>query len=250
MKKYSILLLALISFSLFSFAQEKRGVLDDGIEDEIKEELQQNIPNESRDRLIFEFTHDNWLNKPDNVDLRWYNRGFNTYVMYDISLGEKGNVGFAPGVGISANNVYYNGRMLYDDSLDQVYFEKLADELDINTNKIGTTFLEVPLELRLRTNPDRNLKRWKLALGLRGGYLLNGHTKYKGQQYAANGGFESVKVKDLRIPSISKYRLGTSLRLGYGNFNIIGYLALTPFFERDRGPDIQQFSIGFSFNSF
>ena len=29
----------------------------------------------SKDRLILELAHDNWLEKPDDIKLKWYNRG-------------------------------------------------------------------------------------------------------------------------------------------------------------------------------
>ncbi len=206
------------------------------------------IMNPSKDRLVFEFNHDNWINKPDNIKLRWYNRGINTYVSFDIPLDKNGNVAFAPGVGVGINNVYHDG-IITTDTSNVTYFEPIQSEIDYRNNKLTTGYLEVPLELRIRSNPDKNNNRWKIAFGLRGGYLLNGHSKYRGQDLSQNT-TDIIKVKDLRLPNINRYRLGTTVRLGYGTFNLVGFYALTELFEADRGPGIQQFSIGIAFNSY
>lgn len=206
------------------------------------------LNNPSADRLVFEFNHDNWINKPDNIKTRWYNRGINTYVSFDIPLDKNGHVAFAPGAGIGVNNVYHDG-IITTDSTNVTYFEPIQSEIDYRNNKLTTAYLEVPIELRFRSKADKNNNRWKFAIGLRGGYLLNAHSKYRGPDLTQSTN-RTVKIKDLRLPNINKYRLGSTVRVGYGTFNLVGFYSLTNLFETDLGPGIQQFSIGLCFNSY
>lgn len=202
---------------------------------------------DTRDRLIFEFTHDRWLNKPDEVDIKWYSRGFATYLMYDIALGKSPNLSVAPGFGIATYNVF-NNSLISKDTDGKTIFTQIPDSIDYKKNKLVTSYLDVPLEIRMRTKPNsKNNKSFRLAVGARVGLLINGHTKYKGKDLT--GGNSDVKFKNLLVPNINKFRYGLSGRIGYGNINVFGYYSLSPLFEKDKGPEINQFSVGISFNS-
>jgi len=202
---------------------------------------------DSRDRLIFEFAHTNWLDKPDSLKVKWYNRGINVYLMYDMPIFED-NISFAPGIGISNANIYHRSQLITGDTAS--YFLPINEETtNVSRNKLATTYLEAPFEFRFRTNPNKVNKRFKLALGLRVGYMIDGHTVYKGDPIDGVGTSEVfMKVKNL--PNISRFRYGTSIRLGYGNINIFGYYSFAKLFQTDKGPNMKPFSIGVSFNSF
>ncbi len=212
----------------------------------------------SRDRFITEITHDNWYNKPNNVKVKWYNRGINFLIMYDIAL-ISNNVSFAPGIGLSSNNVY-NNATVQKNSDGNTYFEPIPSAINnpIDTssvsvsstrNKLSTTYFEIPVELRLRTNPDQFGRSFKIAAGLRGGVCFDAHTKYRGTDLSG-ASVDEVFIKNKKLPNINRYRLNSSFRIGYGYFNLVGIYSLTTLFENDRGPGIHPFSIGISFNSF
>ncbi len=203
---------------------------------------------DTRDRLIFELAHDNWTNKPDSLKVRWWNRGVNVYLMYDMQILNSKNVSFAPGIGISTTNVYHNSRLINNDSVS--FFrpiENISDTLTWRKNKLSTTFVDVPLELRFRTNPNRFNKSFKLAIGARVGYMLSSKIKYKGE---LENEPDEVFFKNKRLPNINNFKYGASIRVGYANFNVFAYYSLSTLFERNAGPGIRPLSIGISFNSF
>ena len=206
---------------------------------------------DTRDRLIFQITHDNWMNKPDSVKVKWFNRGFSGYLQYDQPLFKSKNVSVAPGIGIASHNVYFNSRIEKNDTA--TYFQPLADSITYSKNKLNTTYADIPLELRFRTNPNKFNKTWKLALGIKVGYLLSATHKYRGKNYGILGNRpldEEIKVKDKFVPNMNKLRYGTMVRLGYSNFNIFAFYSLSTLFDTNKGPGIHPFSVGFSFNSF
>ncbi|OWY19077.1 hypothetical protein C7N43_30905 [Sphingobacteriales bacterium UPWRP_1] len=208
----------------------------------------------SKDRLIIELAHDNWLEKPDDIKLRWYNRGINFYFMYDVPVIDD-NVSIAPGAGFSCSNYYHNGYFTLDAN-DVTQMLPLPDKvlsgtdsvsLDRKKNKLSTTFLDAAFELRFRTNPNKSNKRIKFAIGARAGYRLDAHTKYRGTDLAGSG--NEVFVKTKLIPNMNRFRYGVTARAGYANINLFGYYSLSKLFEKDKGPDITPFQIGISFNS-
>ncbi len=200
----------------------------------------------SRDRLIFELVHDNWANKPDSIQVKWWNRGFNMHIMYDIALIDD-NVSFAPGIGVSTSNVYHTG--YWDsDTANVTILRPINENIDYRKNKLSTTYFEIPLELRFRTNPDRMNRSLKAAVGVRGGYCLNFVQKYRGPEIG--NVTNEVFIKDKLIPNANNVRLSATARVGYANFNLFATYSLTTLFNPDQGPGIHPFSVGFSFSSF
>lgn len=207
----------------------------------------------SRDRVVFELNWNGWANQPDSLDTKWYGRGINLYTFYDFKLGEQDFVSFGAGAGISYNNVYHRSTIAVQDidtsataSQFATVFVPIPEGRDVKRNKLATTYVEVPLELRFRTKPDKFGKRFKVNPGIRLGYLLTGIAKYRGDD---DSGAE-IKYKTYLLPNINKYKISTSLRVGYGNFSLVGSFAFSSLFVKDAGPGIKPFSIGVSFNSF
>ena len=211
------------------------------------------------DRVVIDLFHDNWLTKPSGVETKWYGRGIGLYTMFNKNLIKK-NVNIGVGIGVSSHNVYHNALIAYNPLADSTglyaYPTRVSnlataateDSIDVSykKNKISTTYIDVPLELRFMTNGDAKGRKFKIAVGGRVGYLINGHTKYKGDDL--NGTGAEVKIKQGIIQGIDKLRYGATARIGYGNINLFGYYALSDMFKKDKGPEIVPFSIGFSFN--
>jgi len=115
--------------------------------------------NTSRDRLIIELGHANLNNKPANMELKWFSRAINVYLMYDIAISRNENFSFAPGVGIGTNVYSHNiGFGLTDDGT--TFFEAL-DSVAYTRNNLSTNFFDIPLEFRFRTNPDKFGRRFQ-----------------------------------------------------------------------------------------
>lgn len=216
----------------------------------------------SRDRLIVELTHDNWLKKPDYIETKWFSRGFNAFMMWDIPMLKSGVISIAPGLGISNTNVFNN--VLIQNSLtdDSTHFNiiptkvanlttaDIADsvELKYSKNKLAVSSIDIPLELRFRTNPSKG-KPFKIAVGARVGYVINAHTKYKGEDYRY-GNQRGVTLKEAPALNINRFKYGVTGRIGYGNFNLFAFYSLSKLFKTSIAPEITPISVGISFNSF
>lgn len=210
---------------------------------------------DSRDRVVLEFNWVDFANKPDALETEWFNRGINIYFTYDFPFNNNEHWSFAPGIGVSSSNIYNNSRPTLqlvgeEDPIRYSVFEPLPDSLEIRINKISSNFLEVPLELRYHSNADKNGRSFKLGFGFRGGLQLSTKYKYKGEGVDELGSTDLIKVKSLLIPNVYKWRFGPSFRIGYGEFSLVGYYSISTFFEKNQGPGLHTWSVGFSFNSF
>jgi len=203
--------------------------------------------NTSRDRLIIELGHANLYNKPKTMELKWLSRAINVYLMYDISISKSRNFSFAPGIGIGTNVYSHNTAFGIND--DGITFFQAIDTVSYSRNNLSTNFFDIPLELRFRTNPDKFGRRFKVAAGFKGGYLFNGHTKWVGSTF---GDVPLTDYKNRNVPNLNNIRYGYTLRIGYSNFNIIGFYSAAPLFKLEQSTvknGIRPFYIGFSFNS-
>jgi hypothetical protein len=248
MKKVIYLLVALLSGG-FVQAQES---------EEEKEPFSINTSaGGSRDRLILELNWNTWINTPDSLNVQGKSRGFNFYFFYDIRLGTD-NVSLAPGFGLANSNIFHESFLNVNiDTLSPNFgnteIAPFASNLDYKKNKISLTYLEIPVELRFRTNPNSKGKHFKVAAGFKGGLLINSHTKYVGTDTRATalpGNTDYVKYKEARIMNLESYRYGVTGRIGYGAVNLHAFYGLSNVFQAGQGPEAQTLEIGLSINSF
>jgi hypothetical protein len=209
-------------------------------------ELKKRI-NKSSDRLVMDFTYDMLLNTPDSVEFKGFSRGFNIYFMYDKVLG-KSNFSIAGGLGLGTNNYFHNNTITSDTVA--TYFNRINTNLiDVKKAKIGLTYVDIPVEFRFRSNPNKKDKSWKLAAGFKAGFLIHNKWKYKGEDPTVlDGSGEQVKFKQFNIDYLNKLRYGVTLRGGYGMWNAFVYYSLSDLFEDGRGPRMTPLSFGISIN--
>ena len=255
MRKY-LLLLTLLPCGLFA------QTTDDA--DDTENFTISSANTDSRDRLIMEFNWNWWLNTPEDLGLQGKSRGFNFYFFYDAPIGGD-NFAIAPGIGIGNSNIFHTSFLTVDtDTTSETFGNTLISPfpednegnitLDFKKNKVSLTYVEIPVELRFRTNRNpRNGNRFKFAVGFKGGLLINSHTKYVGTDTrpgALPGNTDFVKYKEHRLLNVSNFRYGVTGRVGYGNVNIHAFYGLSEVFEEGQAFTANPLEIGISFNPF
>jgi len=189
-----------------------------------------------QDRFILDINFDNWDKRPEGVDIKGLrSRGVNIMLMDEKVFG-KGNVAFAWGLGFSSQNFHTNGEYSQDDNADTSGLTPLTIEYDLN--KLSLNYIDIPLELRFRTNANAKGKRLKLSTGFKLGFLVNAHTKFD------NG---ALKVKTYHLQNIPDVHYGVYGRLGYGRIGVSYFYSLTKLFNDGEGMKITPYSIGISF---
>ena len=224
-------------------------------ENQHPEEIQK-IIDDNQERFVFELTHDRALGDgaPEVATL---SRGGNVYYMKNIPLGES-QFAVAPGLGIANRQVYMKNAYIFDPSTVTVSLPEVPEALDRNSSKLAWTYLEIPVELRWSSQPNKRGHSFKVATGFRAGYSISTKFKYNGQVYEGNyfqndSGEDVVysqKLKLKKLENVVKYRVAPSFRIGYGSVNLFGLYHLNDDFEAGLGPDMNGYSIGFSISSF
>jgi len=198
------------------------------------------IQKPSRDFVMLQFTYENWLNAPDSINISGLGRGFNAYLCYDWPLG-KSNFSFAAGVGIGTSNIYFNNQQLVftdtGSAGSQVSF--IDEQRDYKKYKLTTAYFEAPFELRFFSNKENRNKGFKAAAGLRVGTLVGAHTKGR---YNVEGVKVVEKINTKRY--LENWRFAATLRLGYGNFSVMGTYNLNGLFKPNAGPEVTPYSVG------
>jgi hypothetical protein len=156
-----------------------------------------------------------------------------------MSFGLIGNhFGLVTGLGFELNNYHFDGGNSIQE-VDGVIQESDLSTLSLIKSKLTTTFLNVPLLLELQIGPEKRSKRIHLSGGVIGGLKLGSHTKYV---YRDEGRKEKVKNRD--DYNISPLRYGLTFRAGYKNAEVYGIYYPTPFFEKNKGPELYPFNVG------
>ncbi len=208
---------------------------------------------DAQDHFLINFGVENFIygSKPDGFNQRWKTNGFAFKLMYDKPLG-RGNVSVAFGVGISRQNYHTNaiirsGEATLPNGLTvgvpdaPVHFENIEDTPGFDGNRLSTTFVELPFELRFRTNPNEKGFSWKFYPGFKVGYLSGSHDRQV---------FNDDKYKWFIFPDISSLRYGPTFRVAYGKVGLFGFYGLNGFFNDGMGPEMNQLSIGLTLMPF
>ncbi len=176
---------------------------------------------------------------PTNIDFRAINPGINIYGMYSSPIKE-GNVSLAIGLGLGMHNLHSNGSL--SDSANMSTLTPIDDDVDYKINKLQLTYLDIPAEIRYKSDGGV-----RIALGIKAGYLISAHTKYKGENPA---GGRSIKIKEGSLPNLSKWRFGPTFQAGYKWVNFTAFYSLATVFEETSGIDIYPISVGISLRPF
>jgi hypothetical protein len=231
MRKLLVFILALATIPAISQTQKKD---------------KYNLADRAADHFMLQLSLDNWTGAPDSIDNRisGVSRGANIYLMLDKPFRGNQNLSVAIGVGVGTSSIFFKKTIVDIASLNAVLpFTAVDSGNYFKKYKLATAFLEVPLELRFSSNPEQPNRSVKAALGVKGGILLNAHTKGKILKNG-DGVINNYIDKTLSKNYFNSSRLAATARVGYGLFTIFGSYNLTSIFKDGVAPDIKLLQVG------
>ncbi len=195
---------------------------------------------------IFTVINDFYVDMPDSVDAKFFNPGVNFSGLYDYRLG-KSDFSFAFGIGIGSHNLKTDAFVVEDTNNVSAFhpINSLYPGSDYKKNKISYTYFDIPLEFRLRTKNDI-----RASVGFKFGFLIDSHSKYRGDDYLGVSNNNNVFVKFKDIPNIESFRYGVTARFGWKFVNLTGFYSLTNLFTKSKGPETYPISVGISLMPF
>ena len=193
----------------------------------------------SRDFIMLQLTYDNWMDTPDSINITGFGRGANIYLCYDFPI-SKSNFSFAAGIGIGTSSILLKDQeLVLTDTGSAAMARFIPESKDYKRYKISSTFVEAPFELRYFGNKNNRNVGFKAAIGLRVGTLLAVHTRGR---YNVDGAKVVEKESSKRF--FENWRYAGTLRLGWGNFTLMGAYNLGGVFKEGKGPDVTPYSLG------
>lgn len=191
---------------------------------------------EPRDRFVMDFHHDFLNINPQNCTIRPWSPGFNAALMFDIPV-NKSFFSIAFGMGFSSFNLHSNGYFTRGFENDIKFIALQPSEY--SKNKLSVNFIEVPVELRIRSN---SASPYKIYLGGSVGYAVNTHTKVIDDLVG--------KRKFYDVWGLEKLRFSGTIRIGKGRISGFGFYSFSPLFKAKNAPEWNPMGAGLSFHLF
>ncbi|MEJ2595514.1 MAG: outer membrane beta-barrel protein [bacterium] len=181
---------------------------------------------------------------PSRFDTRTINQGATAFFMYNFLFGESLSA-FSLGLAIRNHNLYSNS-IVENIKADTIMYTLVSDYLSGEGNyrrsKINTVYLDLPIEVKIRTE-----KGFKLVIGFKVGYLIDSKQKYVGDR---PGDLQGVKFKEKKVNRLEKWAYGATLRVGYKWISVYGYYQFSKMFQKSLGPEIYPVSLGITIAPF
>ncbi|MEX0983144.1 MAG: outer membrane beta-barrel protein [Bacteroidales bacterium] len=186
---------------------------------------------------------DHSLHTGDFMDLNtaksWnYNLNF---LEYGIGLGTS-YAGLVTGMGFEWSNYIFDGNNSIEKEINGNIISRPEPYNGITKSKLSMTYLNVPLLLEFQI-PAGN-KRIHVSGGITGGVKLASKTKIK---YQDGGRQKEVRKDDF---SLSPFRYGATVRVGYRAINLFANYYFSPLFGETAEPELYPFSVGLNLISF
>ncbi|WP_142784903.1 porin family protein [Changchengzhania lutea] len=168
--------------------------------------------------------------KPNDVKQTGFSAGIHMGFIKDMPINKNRNVAIGIGLGYSANS--YNQNLLVSkDDLGNFNYSVLQDTETYSKNKFSAHFVEMPVQLRLRTSTPTGYKFWRIYTGFKVGYMFAHTTKYSGEL----GDLNYTDIDDF-----NRLHYGLTLSAGYNTWNFYMYYGLNPIFSNEAQIDGSQ----------
>lgn len=186
-----------------------------------------------QDRYVFDISSEQWLTKPNEIELKPYSWGFSFTRMFEYPFSNKFSLAF--GLGLRSLHHYHNGEFAkYVQPTDGITdsLVPIHNSISYSINKTALNFVDAAVDIRIKAGKKN---KFKFYMGFKGGYLYNEHIKYKDS---------SIKYKKYSNNGFNKFSFGPTIRIGINNVCIYGNYLLSPIYENNSGQKIESISVG------
>lgn len=203
--------------------------------------------NRAADHFMLQLGSNFWSGTPDSVKdyVNGFNRSVNAYVMLDKPFRGNNRMSVAAGLGIGTSNIYFDHMETRITAFSPTLpFVRTDTGRNYKKYKLTTAYVEIPLELRFIAKPLTPNKSIKAAIGVKGGILVDAHTKGKNLQSASGSSINGFTFKEKSKSYFNGNRIAATARVGYGIFTLFGTYGLTSVFKDGVAADIKSVQIG------
>lgn len=225
-KTFKLIVLSLITLNSFSQTKSAKNKI--------------NLSNRPSDHLVLQLSSDSWMGAPDSISSfkKSTSRGLNFYVMLNRPFKSNPKLSVAFGLGFGTSHIFFKDMTVGITGTKSTLAFNNASQY--SRYKLSTSYIEIPVELRFFSNPEKINKSFKVALGAKAGLLLNAHTKSK----------SDFVEKQSSKSYFNNSRLAATARIGYGYFSLFGSYNLTSIFKENVAENMRLLQVGLSLSGF
>lgn len=172
------------------------------------------------DQIYFGLNYNSLINTPLNFKQNKFSNSLNFGFIRDMPLNKRRNFGLGLGLGLSFSSV--NSNMVFSQN-DELFTVNLVENNSFLKNKLNTTKIEIPFEIRWRTSTPSSYKFWRTYIGIKTSYILSSNYKYQNSNY---------KYSTHNLP-LNKFQTGLTVSAGNNTWNLNLYLGLDSIFKND-----------------
>ncbi len=199
----------------------------------------------SNDHFLMQVGYTTWVGQPDSITTGGIPRSFNAYFMLDFPFKTNPKWSVAIGAGVGTDNIFFEKQSVeITSTATNLRFRNLADTNHFKKYKLATTYLEAPVELRFRFNPENDRRSVKLVVGAKVGTLVNAHTKAKELQNRQGTTLNDYKVKEYSKRYFNTTRIALTGRIGFGHFSLFSTYQVTTLFKEGVAPAMRPLTFG------
>lgn len=203
------------------------------------------------DHFMFQYGILGWSGATGSNALHGLSREFNAAFMLDKPFKSNPHYSLGFGLGYSGSSAFFNGKYVDIKSTSGTIFPATTNITGSSNSfkkfKIALNYVEIPLELRFSNNIANPSKGFRLAVGLKGGLLLNAHSKGKNEIDPSSGASvygPAYIEKQFSKRYFNTTRVDGTLRASLGMFTLYGTYQLTQLLSNGAGPVIHPYSVG------
>lgn len=204
------------------------------------------LANRPKDHFLFQVGYGTWTKAPDTLQTKGVPLSYNFYLMLDFPFKTDPRWSVGLGAGVAFDNKGFENTEIdvSGKKADKLGFYNVKDTLHFKKYKLVNSFLEAPVELRYSSNPEQNLKSWKMALGVKVGTMLGAGTRGKTLVNSAGNTVNAYVQKERAKRYFNTTRLSVMGRVGYGIVSVYAAYQINSFIKEGFGPDVRPLQIG------
>jgi Outer membrane protein beta-barrel domain len=201
----------------------------------------------ANDHLMFELGYNNWAGATDTIHINGFNRTVNLYFMFDFPFKTDPRFSIGAGVGLGCDNTFFNKQELKmtAQNTENLAFTDETNQQHYKKNKLVTTYLQIPLELRYAVDPENTNSSWKFAIGVRVGLLMSAYYKGKTLQNDVGQTIANYTIKESSKTFFNTPQLVGTARINKGVIGVFGQFQATSLLKAaGSNPSVYPFAFG------
>jgi len=204
-----------------------------------------NLSGRANDHLLVQLGYTGWNGIPDSINQGGLSKSINVYFMFDFPFKTSPKLSIGIGAGISTDQIKFSKTYVgIKEKTTTLQFIDQSDTTHFKRTKLGTAYLEAPIELRFTADPLNSDRSFKFALGVKIGTLLSAHTRNKDLEDENGTSINQYVMKESSKRFFNTTRLSAQARIGWGHFSIYGSYQLSALFKDGVAAVIRPYSIG------